>query len=55
MLSMRHDRRMLKLGQLLETRQAQIEDHDSGRRRLSSEVGKREDDMECVCFVLALI
>lgn len=38
MLSERHDRRKLKLGQLLDARKKEIDDHDSGRRRLNSEV-----------------
>eukprot|EP00544_Gedaniella_sp_CCMP2646_P010091 CAMPEP_0202505388 /NCGR_PEP_ID=MMETSP1361-20130828/47153_1 /ASSEMBLY_ACC=CAM_ASM_000849 /TAXON_ID=210615 /ORGANISM="Staurosira complex sp., Strain CCMP2646" /LENGTH=129 /DNA_ID=CAMNT_0049139121 /DNA_START=133 /DNA_END=522 /DNA_ORIENTATION=- len=37
MLSNRHDRRMLKLGELLSARKKEIDDHNSGRRRLNSE------------------
>mmetsp|Transcript_3568 Transcript_3568/g.6541 ORF Transcript_3568/g.6541 Transcript_3568/m.6541 type:complete len:89 (+) Transcript_3568:240-506(+) len=37
MLSNRHDRRMLKLGELLAARKKEIDDHNSGRRRLNSE------------------
>ena len=38
MLSDRHDRRMLKLGELLTARKKEIDDHNSGQRRLNSEV-----------------
>lgn len=38
MLGARHERRMQKLGEMLEDRKAQIKDHDAGRRRLSDEV-----------------
>lgn len=38
MLSERHDRRKLKLGQLLDARKKELDDHNSGRRRLNDEV-----------------
>jgi hypothetical protein len=41
MLSDRHDRRMLKLGEMLEDRKTQLEDHNAGRRRLSGEVRRK--------------
>lgn len=38
MLSARHDRRLLKLREMLEDRKTQLDDHNAGRRLLSSEV-----------------
>lgn len=51
MLSERHDRRMLKLGQLLDSRKAQIEEHNAGRRRLDSEVRNEKNVWDGVGFV----
>ena len=50
MLSERHDRRMLKLGELLETRKTQLDDHNSGRRRLSS--GVRTNTAQVLCIII---
>lgn len=38
MLADRHGRRMTKLEEMLDERKTQLEDHNSGRRRLNSEV-----------------
>jgi hypothetical protein len=50
MLSDRHDRRTLKLGEMLTERKEQLKDHNAGRRRLSGEV-RRKRGQKLFCCV----
>lgn len=49
MLADRHGRRMKKLEEMLDERKTQVQDHNSGHRRLNSEVSSSFD---AICEIL---